>query len=378
YIVYMATYAFNNKTDFNVVEATTVIYPLTSVTISGLKNGTTYYFRFLTVDKGDTGDGYFGEVLISTYLSVLVSAVPKVQPPQYLQAKHYGNKIELSWQHSPEYEEDNFAGYRIYRSTVGHYYEVPQTYHFVAQVGKLTDYTDTTNIQKHTIYYYILRSVDTDGIESEISNLAVAIPDFVPPKFVYVSKPSTRYLAKPILQIELQVVDDKFEVGDRQGKLIFIDGKYRKIGDITEYNLVKFYPPLQQGVSEYKGVAEFDIKILNLANEGIEYQFIARDEVNTTIYPKEGWEQILPPKDLPEQKFITPNNPEVVFGKEVDEVVIRDYYGNEIWKEKSDGVNLLIWRGKDKNGKELESGAYIYQLKTKDGKIKYGVIIVVK
>ncbi|MCX7940226.1 MAG: hypothetical protein N2555_00440, partial [Endomicrobia bacterium] len=83
-------------------------------------------------------------------------------------------------------------------------------------------------------------------------------------------------------------------------------------------------------------------------------------------------------QDKPEQKFITPTNPEVVFGKETEEVVIRDYSGNEVWRQRTDGTNFIIWRGDDKQGKKVESGAYIYQIKTKDGKRKYGVVIVVK
>ncbi len=85
------------------------------------------------------------------------------------------------------------------------------------------------------------------------------------------------------------------------------------------------------------------------------------------------------PEDKPEQKFITPKNPEVIFGSEVEEVIIRDSQGNELWAERAGSSNkIIVWRGKDKNGKSLESGAYIYQIKTKEGKRKYGVVIVVK
>jgi hypothetical protein len=50
-----------------------------------------------------------------------------------------------------------------------------------------------------------------------------------------------------------------------------------------------------------------------------------------------------------------------------------------LWAERAGSSNkIIVWRGKDKNGKSLESGAYIYQIKTKEGKRKYGVVIVVK
>ncbi|MDI6642288.1 MAG: hypothetical protein QME68_08285, partial [Elusimicrobiota bacterium] len=127
------------------------------------------------------------------------------------------------------------------------------------------------------------------------------------------------------------------------------------------------------------GSGKLDLTVLDITSEGIEYYLEAKDEVNTARWPSDGiWYRVVPPEDKPEQKFITPSNPEVVFGKDVEEVVIRDAKGNEIWRKNSTGGEIIIWRGEDRSSKKVELGPYIYQLKTKDGKKKYGVVIIVK
>jgi len=372
YWVYYATFSFGSIGE-NVVHIATVNYSLDlSTKIFGLKNGTTYFFRIITLDKGDEGDGYFGEVLISTYFSPLVYSIPKISPPSNLKALHCGSYVSLSWMHSQDYLEDNFRGYRIYRST--------DNINFVLiSTTSNTDFKDESQIDKKTKYYYYLCTFDDLNVESEKSNVAEAIPDLIPPRFVLVSKLTSRDLGKQIAKVDLKVVDDRFQEGDRQGSLVSLEGKFKEVLSGEERN-VRFNPEFISGTTEYIGCAEFDFTLINLSNKGIKYQFFAEDEVNTSYYPPDGgWEEVLLPEDRPEQKFITPKNPEVIFGSEVEEVIIRDSQGNELWAERAGSSNkIIVWRGKDKNGKSLESGAYIYQIKTKEGKRKYGVVIVVK
>ncbi|MDI6641818.1 MAG: fibronectin type III domain-containing protein, partial [Elusimicrobiota bacterium] len=130
YWVYQATFSFSALTDGNVVHVATISYSdITSTTIGSLTNGTTYYYRIKTLDKGDTGDGYYGEVLVST-LSVIVSAMPRIRPPSNLVAKHNGTYVTLRWDASPDAVAPNFGGYNIYRSSIS----VSEQFYLIAQI----------------------------------------------------------------------------------------------------------------------------------------------------------------------------------------------------------------------------------------------------
>ena len=327
----------------------------------GLKNGLTYYYELYAVD-----------IKQNKSLPTFGYTIPKMSPPTKLSAEHYGWYVNLEWQHSVDYTADNFLMYKIYRSSSQHgsYVSISTT---------TNNFYKDNNIQKGSCYYYYIVCVDNDYIESELSNIAVAVPDLISPKFVHISKLTSRDLAKDIAKIDIKVVDDRFEEGDRQGKLVSLEGKYKVIGSQEKYS-VKFDPDFIAGLKEYTGQAEFDFTLITIGDKGIEYQFIAKDEVNISSFPIDGsWYKVELPKDLPQQKFITDQNPEVVFGSNVEEVIIYDQFGNKVWgKTKQFENQLIVWKGKDKNDKNVESGTYIYQIKTKDGKRKYGVVIVVK
>ncbi len=326
---------------------------------TGLRNGQTYYYELYAVDLKQ-----------NMSLPTTVYAIPKIAPPTNVTAKHYGTYVKLVWEHSIDFTTNDFMMYKIYRSN-------DKNVQFVSVSTTVSNEYQDVNVEKNVYYYYVV-SVDKDGIESEPSNIAEAIPDLLPPKFVSISKLTSRDLAKINAKIDLKVVDDKFVVGDKEGKIISLEGKYRVVGSDTEYN-VEFDPKFVSGSSEYIGSAEFEFSVITISGKGIEYQFIAKDEVNTSYYPSDGgWEKVLPSEDKPEQKFITSSNPEVVFGKEVDEVVIYNQQGNKVWEQKAGPNKIVVWKGQDKDNKFVESGAYIYQIKTKNGKRKYGVVIVVK
>ncbi len=374
YWVYQATFSFSSSTEENVVHIATVSYPLAHTTITGLTNGTEYFYRIRTVDKGDTGDGYYGEVLVGSLSDPPVSAVPKIRPPGNLVATHYGSYVSLSWEDSPDYKADNFAGYNIYRSTDN---SSSSFFHFLtfSLSNSATDYS----VEKTKTYYYLVRTSDTFGSLSDPSNIAEAIPDLIPPKIQILRQLTSRDIAKDVAFVEFKILDDRFNENDKQGKITSVIGKYRNIA--AQNNFEKEIKITGDGLysAEFIGKGELEFTIFVIGKQGVEYYLEAKDEVNITRWPKENeWWRVLPPEDKPEQKFITTKNPEIVFGKETQEVVIRDYNGNEIWRQKSDGDKLIIWHAEDSKGKKIESGAYIYQIKTKDGKRKYGVVIVVK
>ena len=84
-------------------------------------------------------------------------------------------------------------------------------------------------------------------------------------------------------------------------------------------------------------------------------------------------------KAAPDEKFITPNMP-ASFGYKADEVVIMDIAGNKV-KEmtKTDfGGGSIQWNGYDDNGKFVESGVYLFKIKTDENKTTYGMIVVAK
>jgi len=349
-----STYTTTNSSSWQYLEISTKI-------LNGVS--TIYVHLNIRISANSSGVAYFDNVIFEP--------IPPA-PPTNLKALHCGSFVSLSWIHSQDYSEDNFVGYRIYRSTNGENFVLIST-------TSNTNFKDENQIDKRTKYYYYLCTFDDLNVESEKSNIAEASPDLISPGFVLVSKLTSRDLGKQVAKVNLKVVDDRFQEGDRQGSLVSLEGKFKEILSGEERN-VRFNPEFISGTTEYIGCAEFDFTLINLSNKGIKYQFCAKDEVNTSYYPSENeWVEVLPPQDKPEQKFITPKNPEVIFGSEVEEVIIRDSQGNELWAEKVDSSNkIIVWRGKDKNGKSLESGAYIYQIKTKEGKRKYGVVIVVK
>ncbi len=346
--------------EFFVSSTTEVVFSHT-----GLKNGQTYYYKLFAVDlkqnKSLPTTGY---------------GIPKMLPPTKLSCKHYGTYIELKWLDSEDRTADNFLTYKIYRSS-------SQNGPFI-NVSSTTEnyYIDYYDIIKNSYYYYYVVSVDSDYIESEPSNVATAVPDLIPPQITITKQLTLRDLAKDVGIIEFKITDDRFEFGDRKGTITSVLGKYRNVSvgnsAVVEKD-IKISTSVIFSTAEVMYIGELDFTVFVIFNEGIEYYIEAADEVNTTRWPKENeWYKVSPLLDLPQQKFITSSNPEIVFGSDVDEVVVYDQLGDKVWEDKSVGGKLIVWKGRDKTDKFVESGAYIYKIRTKDGKQKYGVVIVVK
>lgn len=332
----------------------------------------TVYGRILIRVKETTNydnDIYVDDVVIE----IVPVPIPPPQPlskPQGLKAKRIldGTKAEISWESNPEQNVE----YNLYKSTIADVNNM-----FLIITTQQLSYNDTDYLDLATTYYYVLKA-KKDTQESEFSDICVLPSDNIKPIIEHKGLTS-RMLAKKPLYLKVVVKDYLSEVGDDQGRIYYLKGKVRTKDKPTTTQDLSFSPQLSGYPTYYYAEAEMPQEIVS--NDGIEYYLEVSDGRWKVYWPsaeEEKYYIVEPPKDKPEQKFITPKNPEVVFGKEVDEVVIRDYNGNEIWKQKSDGVNIIVWRGEDQGGKKIESGAYIYQIKTKDGKRKYGVVIVVK
>ena len=144
-----------------------------SYTMTGLDNGTQYYFVATAVYQG------FDETqpeLESGY-SNIASATPvpfQAPVPQNLMASPGDNEAMLSWDSVVEEREEAFVGYNVYRSTTS-----GSSYAFVAAItGDETMYTDT-GLDNGQMYYYVVTS-QYEETESTYSNEASAQPmDFI-------------------------------------------------------------------------------------------------------------------------------------------------------------------------------------------------------
>ncbi len=98
-----------------------------------------------------------------------------------------------------------------------------------------------------------------------------------------------------------------------------------------------------------------------------------KDEFTVTLL----YDKAAPDKVLPERDFITPSNPELKFGEEAKEVLITDVRGNEVFRKEKGTSRFIIWNPGKRGTVSIESGIYIYRIKTKDG-YEYGTVVVAK
>ncbi|GEM_PF-3028092 len=77
------------------------------------------------------------------------------------------------------------------------------------------------------------------------------------------------------------------------------------------------------------------------------------------------------------RSFITPSNPKLKFGKEAREVVITDTRGNEVFRKERGSSRFIIWNPGKRGLVSIESGLYIYRIRTDEG-YKYGSVVVAK
>ncbi len=364
YRVYYSTYEFFSTEKINFLE---VKYPTSSILISSLRNNLTYYIGLTTIDKKAQNDPFYAEALESE-LSEIIVAVPKISPPKELYCVHLGSAVFLSWVHSLDFNDQDFYGYNIYRST-----SLDSSFSLVKIGIKTNTYIDS-DISSFCGYYYFVSCCDIDKEESSASNIVYAIFDKIPPRFAFVSSLKQNDLLNTQAKLTIKVEDDRFEEFDKKGRIVCILGKYREVGTTKEFDIE--FSSKSYSISEYLAEAAIALSVFGKQLKGIEYYFLAKDEYNLTRYPSVGWLTVTFTKDLPEQKALRYDG-ELIFGVEAEEVIIRDLYGNEVWKATSYERTPIVWKATDKNNKKVESGVYIYQIKTKN-KVKQGVVIVVK
>jgi|GEM_PF-3843823 len=349
---------------------------------TGLINGLTHYYQIYSVDSGDLENGLYSSVLRSTY-SIETYGRPRVQPPQNVVAKHYGDYVNISWSIPRDEVISNIAGCNIYRRS-----EDETHYRMVAHNVSLLEcfYKDTNDVVKTKKYYYMIRTTDTfcitsdDYWESVDSDIAEARSDLLPPRIVYVTRLNERVFGRAEAVIEVEILDDRYVENDNAGKIVYVGGKYRKAGETSEYPL--YFVPTFFSDSKYAGKAIINFSAIGGIARGIEYYIEVQDEINTVRWPAGGnsWYSVNlegVDKVRPRQKFVTLKNPEVVFGRDVEFVSIKDLKGNTIWDSRSSSLPI-IWHGRDVNNIPVESGVYIYEITTNNGDKKFGIIIVVR
>jgi hypothetical protein len=87
--------------------------------------------------------------------------IPLPRRPTGFEAEGKESRVELSWQETTDANDNPVAGYNLYRSSTpgGDYTKVN------AELITGTAYTDAS-LESGAIFYYVVRSVDTDGDES--------------------------------------------------------------------------------------------------------------------------------------------------------------------------------------------------------------------
>ena len=137
----------------------------TTKTITGLVNGTTYYFRITAVDSSGLESGYSNEV----------NAKPNAPPaaPQSLTATAGNAQVTLKWNKNTE---PDFLRYRIYGGTAS-----SPTIQIDSTTAGITDTTKIiTGLANGTTYYFRITAVDSAGLESGYSNEVNATPLGIP------------------------------------------------------------------------------------------------------------------------------------------------------------------------------------------------------
>jgi len=186
-------------------------------------------------------------------------------------------------------------------------------------------------------------------------------PDIIPP---VIRDRTARKRIQERQRIVVEIQDDR--------SIKKVTGIYRSLGSDSSEKRLDFFPE-PDGSKYYEGDAEIDFDLIY--PDGFEYCIIASDENNTTT---KGWIRVEFDREDPGYGFITPDNPELVFGNYAEEVVITDIKGNEVFSQSKNASGYIAWNPSKKDGKiSTESGIYIYRIKTVSG-YKYGTVVLAK
>ena len=157
YVVYASTVSNSYTEPVETVAGTVYGYDIT-----GLTNGTTYYFAVKAVNPGGNSD-YSNEL----------SATPQVAAPgaPVIQSAVAGDgHVNITWS-----EVTGSTGYEVYASTVSNSYTEP-----VATVADTVYGYDITGLTNGTTYYFAVKAVNPGG-SSDYSNELSAVPQVVAP-----------------------------------------------------------------------------------------------------------------------------------------------------------------------------------------------------
>jgi len=316
--------------------------------VEGLYSGATYYFGvrvYNNVEKASNLDYKLsgGEPVYA----VAGDTIPYA--PENLSVEYNTGEALLEWDRSPSV---SVVDYRIYRSDIsGVYDKVIST---VSANPNSYSYVDDSGGEG---YYYAASAIDHNGYESKI---VCFDPDEIPPE---IQDKTSRSRAYGTRKIRVRVTDDR--------NVVEVEGKYRPLGSNIKGYELDFFPEPGAGVI-YSGVADVDKE--KISKEGFEYYITAFDGTNTS---EKGWIKIKPPSDIPQKSFITPDNPEFSFGRGVKEVLITDVRGNKVFEKSKGSENIITWDPSDGSTIRIESGIYIYRIKTESG-YKYGTVVIAK
>ncbi|MCI0692378.1 FG-GAP-like repeat-containing protein [candidate division KSB1 bacterium] len=135
----------------------------TSKTLTGLSNGTTYFYRLTAVDLALNASGFSNEVSATPSATDLPPA-----PPQNLAATAGVAQVTLTWNANTE---TDFLRYRIYGGTAAN-----PTTKIDSVEGAANTSKTIANLTPGTTYYFWLTAVDRAMHASGFSNIATAAP----------------------------------------------------------------------------------------------------------------------------------------------------------------------------------------------------------
>lgn len=147
---------------YGVEAIATVGNDVSSYNVTGLINGTTYYFVVRTINPG--GDSPNSNEVSAT------PQVPAPGAPVLLAAIADSGRVSIAWNTTP-----GAIAYKIYQSTTSGSYEAEAIVTVGSDVGNYT----ATGLVNGTTYYFIVRAVNPGG-DSPNSNEVSAVPRSVP------------------------------------------------------------------------------------------------------------------------------------------------------------------------------------------------------
>ncbi|GEM_PF-1836128 len=268
--------------------------------------------------------------------------------PSGLVIERSEGQVNLGWDESfsPNIEE-----YRIYRSQISGVYDT-----VINSLEADSDFYACSH-EFDEEKYYAISAVDINGYESDI---VCFDPDEVPPEIIDRTPRSRAYGTR---KIKAWVRDDR--------NVVDVMGRFRPLGSDFEGYELDFFP--DPDFSEnYAGTAKIDEDKIN--HKGFEYCISAYDGTNKT---EQEWVRIKAPSGIPTQSFITPDNPQLTFGREVEEVLITDVRGNKVFESSKGDSGNIKWKPSDGSGISIESGIYLFRALTEDG-YKYGTVVIAK